>query len=138
MLGMIGPFMEALFEPWFQRSPMMTRPKKDSTEKRIIIDLSYPRGLNVNAGIVKGFYLSKLFNFSLPSISTLADRLLLAGVGAWFWTADLSRAYLQLRVCPLSTPLLGISVDKVFVDIAPPFGGCTSALAYARATRAVV
>ena len=90
---MLGPFNEALFEPWFQQSPMMTRPKKNTSEKRIIIDLSFPKGVSVNAGIRKGFYLGNVFNFTLPTISTLADRLLVAGAGSWLWATDLSRAY---------------------------------------------
>ena len=83
---------------------MMTRPKKDSVKKRIIIDLSFPLGRSVNAGIVKGFYLGLPFNFSLPSVATLTDRLVTIGPNAWFWGGDLERAYRQLRVCPLSVP----------------------------------
>ena len=53
--------------------------------------------------------------------------------------ADLARAYRQLRVCLLSTPLLGVSLDnKFYIYIAPPFGCCTSALACARNTYVVV
>ena len=82
----LGPFTGAPFEPCFQWSPMMTRPKKNTTEKHIITDLSYPKGHDVNAGIKKGFYLGKAFNFSLPTIATLTDRLLIAG--CWFMVLD--------------------------------------------------
>ena len=100
----------------------MTRPKKNSSQKRIIIDLGYPKGISVNARIVKGFYQGQQFNFSLPSVVMLADRLLIAGAGSWLWTADLSRAYRRQRVCPLSAPLLGIGLeDSIYVDIAPTF-----------------
>ena len=58
---------------------------------------------------------------------------------SWLLGTDLARAYRQLLVCPLSLPLLGISVNnKIYIDIAPPFGCRTSALACARTTRAVV
>ena len=101
----------------------MTRPKKHSQEKRIIIDLSFPVGNSVNAGIAKEYYLGKKINFSLPSVSTLSDRLIKLGPNAWLWGADLARAYRQLRVCPLSTPLLGVKLnDKYYIDIAPLFG----------------
>ena len=42
--AILGPFHEAPFEPWLQWSPMMMHPKKNSREKRIILDLSYPKG----------------------------------------------------------------------------------------------
>ena len=70
----------------------MMRPKKNTSEKCIIIDLSYPKGHIVNTGIKKGYYLGKVFNFLLPTIATLADGLLIAGAGSWFWTSDLSPA----------------------------------------------
>ena len=137
--ALIGPFTSPPFLPWCQLSPIMTRPKKNSSEKRIIIDLSFPPGRSVNAGIKKGYYLGSHFSFSLPSITTLTDRLVKLGSEAWLWAADLARAYRQLRVCPLSTPLLGISVNsQTYIDIAPPFGCRTSALACARTTRALV
>ena len=80
-----------------------------------------------------------MFNFSLPTIATLEERLLIAGAGSWFLTADLSRAYHQLKVCQLLVPLLGIAVQgQIYVDIAPPFGCQTSALACACTTRVVV
>ena len=82
MLAMLGPFTRTPFEPWFHRSPMMTRPKKNTSEKRKIIDLSYCKGHSINTGIKKGYYLGKVFNFSLPTIATLADRLLIAGAGS--------------------------------------------------------
>ena len=89
----------------------MTRPKKNSTAKRIITDLSFPLGKSVNAGITKGYYLGIPFNLSLPSVSTLTNRIIKIGPGAWLSGGDLARAYMQLRVCPLSTPLLGISLN---------------------------
>ena len=74
----------------------------------------------------KGCYLGQPFNFTLPSVSTLTDML---GPGAWLWTADLARVHRQVRLCPLSTLLLGISVhDSIYLDIAHPFGCRTSAL----------
>ena len=65
--AMLGHFQSPPF------IPMMTRPKKNSTKKRIIIDLSFPHGKSVNTGIVKGYYLGLPFNFSLPSVATLTD-----------------------------------------------------------------
>lgn len=56
MGAMIGPFSKPPFEPWFQVSPLMTRPKKDSLKRRVIIDLSFPEGEGANDGIAKNVY----------------------------------------------------------------------------------
>ena len=69
------------------------------------MDLSFPLGKGVNAGITKGFYQGRPFSFTLRSVTTLTDRLISLGLGSYLWSADLSRAYHQLRVCPLSLPL---------------------------------
>ena len=40
---MLGPFKQVLFSPWCQTNPLLTRPKKDSLDRRVIImDLSWP------------------------------------------------------------------------------------------------
>lgn len=42
--AMLGPFKEDPFHPWTRKSPVMTRPKKDTNKRRIIIDLTFPPG----------------------------------------------------------------------------------------------
>lgn len=49
--AVIGPFHQDPFEPWVRYSPIMTRPKRDSDQRRVILDLSYPKGTAVNDGI---------------------------------------------------------------------------------------
>ena len=56
-----------------------------SNKKRIIVDLGFPPSKSVNA-IEKGFYLGQHFNFSLPSVSLLTDRLIELGHGFGAWT----------------------------------------------------
>ena len=137
--ALLGPFDNPPFYPWFQVSPIMTRPKKDSDARRVILDLSFPKQKGVNAGIERKAYLGEPYTFKLPSIDTLTSELERRGKGCFLWSGDLARAYRQLRVCPLSTPLLGISFEgKFYVDVAPPFGCRNSALACERTTRAVV
>ena len=137
--ALLGPFEVLPFAPWFQTSAIMTRPKKNSELRRVIIDLSFPKGLSVNAGIIRGWYQGKPFTYTLPSIGNVVDRVKYLGENCLIWTVDLERAYRQLRVCPLSTPLLGINFKGLnYVDLAPPFGCRMSALACSRTTSAVV
>lgn len=106
----------------------MTRPKKDSDQRRIIIDLSYPSGKAVNDGIDTGNHFGTNITYSLPSISDLVERVKQQGQGCYLWKADLTRAYRQWRVDPLDTPFLGMKVkDGFYLDLCPPFGCRSSA-----------
>ena len=137
--AMLGPFNTHPFTPWSQTSPLMTRPKKGSTTLRVIVDLTWPHGGSVNAGIRKGQYQGQPCTYSLPNIMDAADEVARLGPGCYLWAADLARAYRQLRACPLSVPLFGITLaGKHYTDIALPFGCRTSSLACARTTNAVV
>ena len=137
--ALLGPFEEYPFTPWYQVSPMMTRDKHESNDKRIIVDLSFPEGRGVNSGIKKGWYQGEQVHFSLPSITDLAQLVVDEGTGCYMWSIDLARAYRQIRTCPLSTPLLGIThKGKFYIDVCPPFGCRTSSYICARTTAAVV
>ncbi len=46
--AIIGPFKTPPFSPWSSVSPMLTRQKKGSRQRRVIIDLSWPIGTSVN------------------------------------------------------------------------------------------
>lgn len=134
-----GPFDAPPFAPWTRLSPLMSRPKKGSTERRIIVDLSFPQGEAVNSAIDITSYLGKDITYSLPSITDLITKLQLEGPGAYIWKADLARAYRQLRADPIDAPLLGIQfVGKVFIDLCPPFGCRSSSAACQRVANSLV
>ena len=59
------------------------------------MDLSFPLGKGINAGIRRAYYQGRPFSFILPSLTTLTDRLIKSGPGSFnrFRSADLSRAY---------------------------------------------
>lgn len=137
--ALLGPFPEPPFQPWTRCSPVMTRPKKDSDQRRVIVDLSFPEGQAVNSGIDIHDYFGQDITYTLPSLGDLVTRLQLCGPGVLVWKADLARAYRQLRVDPLDTPLLGMKVDGMYyVDLCPPFGCRTSSAACQRVSNAVV
>lgn len=137
--ALVGPFPESPFQPWTRLSPMMSRPKKDSDQRRIIVDLSFPAGEAVNSGIDITSYLGRDISYSLPSIRDLIAKLQTEGKGALIWKADLARAYRQLRADPLDAPLLGIHFDnQVYIDRCPPFGCRSSSAACQRVANALV
>ena len=117
--AMVGPFAAAPFNPWFRTNPAMTRPKCDSTDLRVILDVSYPQGNSVNRGSLDG----AAFKLRLPSPLDLAGLIHRLGKGCLMFKVDLSRAYRQLRSDPFDWPLLGIEWDdQISMDTEVPFG----------------
>lgn len=136
--ALIGPFRAPPFSPWTKCSPIMTRPKKDSMDRRIIIDMSFPEGHAVNDGISTTDYFGHNITYTLPTIADLIARLQQQGKAAYLWKADLARAYRQLRVDPIDTPFLGIRFNgQYFLDLCPPFGCKSSSAACQRVSNAL-
>ena len=140
MGAMLGPFTDPPFEPWFNTTPIMTWPKKDSERLRIILDLSYPAGESVNSGIstnTQGTHRK----YTLPGIDDLISEVSEVrenGAGSYMWKSDMSRAYRQLRLDPLDYPLMGIKHrNRYYIDICPSFGFRTSGSACQRTTNAI-
>lgn len=126
--AVVGPFQLAPFTPWFRTSPLMTRAKKGTNERRIIVDLSYPNTSAVNDGIDPTSHIGINITYTLPTIGDLITQLEIHRKGAFFWKADLRRAYRQIKIDPLDSPFLGIQVDsQIFIDRCPPFGCRSSA-----------
>lgn len=136
--ALVGPFKSPPFAPWTRVSPLLTRPKKDSVSRRIIVDLSYPEGSAVNTGININSVYGRDLSYTLPNISDFTTILKSLGPGALMWKADLSRAYRQLRIDPLDCPLLAIQVNgQFYVDLCPSFGCRTSSAACQRLSNAI-
>jgi len=136
--AILGPFEVPPFSPWTQCSPIMTRDKRGTDAKRIIVDLSYPPGRGVNAGIPRRQYLGEHHTYVLPSPTIAGDFIRNNGDNVYMWSADMARAYRQLRADPLSVPLYCVTMDdKFYVDISLPFGCRTSSLACVRVTQAM-
>lgn len=134
-----GPVKANPFEPWARISPLMTRPKKGTTQRRVIVDLSYPEGAAVNTGINNADYLGTDISYTLPNIGDLIAKLQVEGKGAFIWKADLARAYRQLRADPVDAPLLCIQFQgDVYIDRCPPFGCRSSSAACQRVANALV
>ena len=129
LLALAGPFITAPFYP-FMISPMMTRPKnsQEADKRRTIVDLSWPINHSVNSTIPRDTYLGQPHKVSLPTVDDMVDLIVSLGPGCYLYTRDLSRAYRQLRSCPLSWPKLGITHDnKFYFDTAICFGLRTGA-----------
>lgn len=137
--AVLGPFHQDPFQPWVRYSPIMTRPKRDSDKRRVILDLSYPKGRAVNDGILIDNHFGTNISYTLPTISDFATRLISQGSGAYMWKVDLKRAYRQLRADPLDTQFLGMKVGQdIYIELCPPFGCRSSAAICQKMANALV
>ena len=67
--AILGPFEHKPID--LHVSPFMTRDKPDSDTRRTIVDLSWPKGQSVNAGVQKDKYLGSDFVFNYPSVDDI-------------------------------------------------------------------
>ena len=65
--AILGSFKDIPIEN-MHTSPMMTREKPKAPHRWVIIDLSFPQGQSVNAGIPKDQYLGTPFILKLPTV----------------------------------------------------------------------
>ena len=118
---------------------MNTVIKKDSVERRVILDLSYPVGNSINDGISQEYYLGKKINICYPNVDDFVDIIKLKGQGCLMFKKDLNRAYRQIPLCPGDMHLVGFQwEDAIFADRVLPMGLRSSSQICQRVTSAVV
>ena len=124
LLAMAGPFDTPPFKP-FMISPMMTRPKNSSetSVRRTIVDLSWPPEHGINAFIPKDTFLGCDYKVQLPKVDDLVEKITMSEKPCYIYVRDLMRAYRQLRICPLSYPLMGLKYKgSYWFDTSVAFG----------------
>ena len=113
--ALLGPF-ECAPIPDLCFSPLMTVPK-EIAKRRVIVDFSFPPGKAINDGIPRTTYLEFETNFSLPSVSSMVDRLNSLGAGCLMYKKDLKGAFRQFNIDPGDYRFVGLSWDKkIFID----------------------
>ena len=133
-----GPFSVNPFSFNFMTSPLLTVPKKDSTSRRIVMDLSFPLGTSINDGIPKDTFLDDPFKLHLPGIDSFLALIQKFGKGCLLFKKDLCRAYRQLPVDTHDYHYLGFSFDNLlFFDTVFPFGLRTATMACQHTTNAI-
>lgn len=87
------------------------------------MDLSFPQGTAPNDDIDTSQNFGKGISYTLLSVADLITKLQEHGKGAVIWMADIARAYRQIWIDPIDTPLLGLKVDDLtYLDLCPAFG----------------
>ena len=97
--------------------------KKDSSKRRVILDLSFLQGRSVNDGIQADSYLGQYGKLTFPSIDDLVKIIHKKGPGCLLFKRDLSKAYRQLRVDVGNIHLLEYWFqDNYFFNMVLPMG----------------
>ena len=134
----MGPFEAIPFSSNVGISPISTRPKKSSPDRRIIIDLSFPPGQAVNDGMIRDNYLGQWVKLTFPRVDDLALRIYTLGKSAMMFKIDLSRYFRQLPLDPGDYSLVGYIVNnKLYFDKVLPMGMRTAPYIAQRVTNAI-
>ena len=115
----------------------MTRPKPSSDHRRVIIDLSFPKGQSVNQGVSSDQYLNTAFILSLPTIDNVTQKIRKYGKGSLIYKIDISRAFRHVKIDPDSYFLLGLKLDKYYLDTCLPFGFRHGSAIFQRITNSI-
>ena len=96
-------------------SPLLTRPK-DTNHRRVILNLSYPKGQSLNDAVDKLNFDSRPFTRKFPSVDDIVERTLQVKYPLIF-KIYVTRAFRILRVDPVDALKFGLSWrDSLYVD----------------------
>lgn len=121
-------------------SPINTRDKRDNPEeKRIIVDLSSPRGYSINDGTPKEFFLDKEQELHFPTIDSLVEIIRNKGAGCLLYKVDRKSAYKFECLDPGDVHLMGMKFeDKFYFDATLVMGARHAAGCCHRTTSALM
>ena len=105
---------ELLLVQGFVVSPLNTLEKRDSEERKVIVDLSWPCGHSVNDSIPSDFYLGELLVLHYPTFHNIVDAVVTLGCGCHLYKGDLQKAYCQFPVDPKDYPFAGYTWDSYY------------------------
>ena len=123
--SMLRPFDKPPFMLWCQTNPLLTWPKKDSVNCRVIMDLCWalPPSRSINGSTPRDTFFGQSRKIHLPSAHNLSCLIHHAGKGAYLYSKDVAHAYRQLPLNPADWPLVCFQFEgRFFNDVSLPFG----------------
>ena len=140
-VSVMGPFKSSPSDNPTTVSPLNTVPKRDSADRRVIVDLSFPKCKpleSVNGGISRDCYLGDPIQLRYPSVDNLVNMVRCKGPGCYLFKCDLSRAYRQLPVDPGDLHYLGYKWNwELYIDATLTMGLRSAAFLCQRVTNAI-
>ena len=139
--SVMGPFKSSPFDIPTTVSLLNTVPKRDSADRRVIVDLSFPKCKpleSVNGGISRDCYLGDPIQLRYPSVDNLVNLVRCKGPGCCLFKCDLSRAYRQLPVDPGDLHYLGYKWNgELYIDATLTMGLRSAAFLCQQVTNAI-
>ena len=87
--SIIRPFQQNPLTVDLITSPINTTEKKGSpVKRRIIMDLSFPHGKSINAGIDKDVYLNEHIELQFPSVDNIIEQIHRVGPGVLMFKSE--------------------------------------------------
>ena len=115
--AVMGPYHKIPFQDNIGISPLSTRPKKQSEERRVILDLSFPIGEAVNDGIPKDTYMGFKAELAFPKTDEFALPIFDLGPGCLLFKIDLSKYFRQIPLDPGDYSLIGYIINgEIYFD----------------------
>ena len=112
--AMLGPFDSKPIH--MHVSPLLARDKQNSSSKRTIMDLSWPKGASVNDGVQKNTYLGTEYDLHYPSVDIITNSLRNLGTSAQIYKIDISRAFRHIKIDPADIDLLGLQISSSWIN----------------------
>ena len=136
--AVMGPFKKIPFRGRVGISPLSSRPKKGSTNRCIILDLSFSEGSSVNDGMFKDNYLGFKAKLTFPKVDEFSLRIFSLGKNCLMFKVDISRYFWQLPLDPGDYSLIGYIIDgELYFDKVLPMGMRTAPYIAQRVTNAI-
>ena len=136
--SILGPFKSNPFASKLVISPLNSVPKKDTTERRVILDLSFPKNNSINNFISKNEYLGDSAKVFFPKVDDFIELIRVKGQGCLLYKKDLRHAYRQLRIDPHDLNLISFVWGKhIFCDTVVSMGLRSAAMMCQRFTNAI-
>lgn len=125
--ALAGPYKDPPFDPWCNISPILTREKAGKSERRIILDFSFPPEQNPNAYIPRNRIFGVDVVHTLPGIQDVLKIVVALQFDVMLASIDISRAYRNFAVDPFDWPLTCLfHNEEYYVDLCMPFGSRAS------------
>ena len=119
--AILGP-TPVIPSPQFHCSPLLTRPK-DLDKRRVILNLSYPKGSSLNDNVDKFKFDGKTFSLKFPTVDDICQEICDSSTEVLLSKIDIARAFRNLRVDPADALKFGISwKGQYYLDLGVAFG----------------
>ena len=102
---------------------MLTRPKTGKTNRRVIVDLSWPHGNSVNDNVCKDSYMGTVFRLKFSWVDDIIEHVKQLDSKCLLYKIDLQKAFRHLKLDPRDINKTGLQfVSEYYLDTVVQFG----------------